>query len=207
MQTGRGKMFNYVKSLALAAALVAMPVAANAQYASTGIEFLKAVKERDGAKANELLRGNGPAIINYRPDGGDEPVLHTLVSRRDGEWLSFMLTSGADANFQNGRGDTALLVAARNGWLDGVNLLLRARARVDLGNRMGETPLIVAVQQRQALVVKQLLVAGANPDKTDNATGRSARDYAREDRRSAELLRLIDTTKPASARPVAGPKL
>lgn len=200
-------MLNHVKCLTLAVALMTVPIAADAQYASTGIQFLQAVKERDGAKANELLRANGSAIINYRPDGGDEPALHTLVARRDIEWLGFMLSSGGDPNLQSTKGDTALLVAARNGWLDGVNLLLRGKARVDLGNRMGETPLIVAVQQRQTAVVKRLLEAGANPDKTDNATGRSARDYAKEDRRSTELLRLIETIKPTGARQVAGPKL
>ncbi|HVF83030.1 MAG TPA: ankyrin repeat domain-containing protein [Sphingomicrobium sp.] len=199
-------MLNKVKTLVAALAMAAVPVGASAQFTSASLEFLQAVKQRDGGKAQELLRSNGPAVINTRPDGG-EPVLHLLVGRRDGDWLGFMLSSGGDANLQNSKGDTALLLAARGGWLEGANTLLRARARVDLANRMGETPLIVAVQQRHPAVVKRLLEAGANPDKTDNATGRSARDYAKEDRRSSELLRLIETIKPAATRPVAGPKL
>ena len=199
-------MLNKVKCLTLAMAIVAVPVPVAAQFASEGVGFLQAVKERDGAKVNDLIRANGASIINYRPEGG-EPALHLLVGRRDLEWLAFMLGQGADANLQSSKGDTALLVAARNGWLDGVNLLLRGKARVDVPNRMGETPLIVAVQQRQTAVVKRLLEAGANPDRTDNATGRSARDYAKEDRRSSDLLRLIETVKPAAAKPAAGPKL
>jgi uncharacterized protein len=199
-------MLNKVRCLVAALAIAAVPVTAAAQYTSVGIDFLQAVKQRDGNKATELLRANGAAVINYRPDGG-EPVLHLLVGRRDGEWLGFMLSSGGDPNLQSAKGDTALLVAARGGWLEGVNSLLRARAKVDLANRSGETPLIVAVQQRHPAVVKRLLEAGANPDKTDNATGRSARDYAKEDRRSLEILRLIETTKPAAAKAVAGPKL
>jgi uncharacterized protein len=130
-----------------------------------------------------------------------------LVGRRDADWLSFLLGQGADPNLQNSKGDTALLTAARGGWLEGMNLLLRSKAWVDLANRMGETPLIVAVQQRQSAVIKRLLEAGANPDKSDNATGRSARDYAREDRRSTEILRLIETVKATSGKPIAGPKL
>lgn len=60
---------------------------------------------------------------------------------------------------------------------------------------MGETALIVAVQQRQAPIAKLLLEAGANPDKTDNAAGLSARDYAKRDSRSRDILALIESTK------------
>ena len=52
---------------------------------------------------------------------------------------------------------------------------------------MGETPLIVAVQQRQPPIVKLLLAAGADPDKTDSAAGYSARDYAKRDSRAREI--------------------
>lgn len=199
-------MLNKSKMLAALLTLAALPMAAMAQFTSVGLDFLQAVKQRDGAKVTELVRSNGAAVINHRPDSG-EPALHVLVGRRDGEWLNFLLGSGGDPNLQSSKGDTALLVAARGGWLEGVTTLLRARAKVDLANRSGETPLIVAVQQRHSPVVKRLLEAGANPDKTDNATGRSARDYAREDRRSTELLRLIEMVKPARATAVAGPKL
>ena len=53
---------------------------------------------------------------------------------------------------------------------------------------MGETALIVAVQQRQPRCVKLLLRSGANPDKTDHAAGYSARDYAKRDTRNREML-------------------
>jgi ankyrin repeat protein len=63
---------------------------------------------------------------------------------------------------------------------------------------MGETPLIVAVQRRNLPLVKLLLQHGANPDKSDSAQGYSARDYAKRDNRSPELLRAIEAKKPAS---------
>jgi uncharacterized protein len=53
----------------------------------------------------------------------------------------------------------------------------------------------VAVQQRQAAIVRMLLEAGANPDLADHASGYSARDYAKRDRRSTEMLKLIETVK------------
>ena len=49
-----------------------------------------------------------------------------------------------------------------------------------------------------------LLQAGANPDKADHFAGYSARDYARRDTRSRELLKLIETVKSTKAK-VAGP--
>jgi ankyrin repeat protein len=61
---------------------------------------------------------------------------------------------------------------------------------------MGETPLIVAVQQRQASMVRVLLAAGANPDRPDSAAGLSARDYAARDGRSREIIQMIEAKKP-----------
>jgi ankyrin repeat protein len=61
---------------------------------------------------------------------------------------------------------------------------------------MGETALIVAVQQRHTEIVKLLLAAGADPDRSDSAAGYSARDYAKRDTRSRDMLKLIEAKKP-----------
>ena len=79
-------------------------------------------------------------------------------------------------------------------------------AGVDRTNKLGETPLIVAVQARQPLVVRVLLENGANPDKRDSAAGYSARDYARRDARSGELVRMMDSVK-STKKSVSGPVL
>jgi hypothetical protein len=60
-------------------------------------------------------------------------------------------------------------------------------------NRRGETALIIAVQQRQPRVVERLLLAGANPDKAITPPALSARDYAKQDTRNPDLLKLIET--------------
>jgi ankyrin repeat protein len=60
---------------------------------------------------------------------------------------------------------------------------------------MGETALIIAVQHRQLPIVRLLINAGADPDKTDSAQGYSARDYAKRDSRTPELLRIIEAKK------------
>jgi ankyrin repeat protein len=51
------------------------------------------------------------------------------------------------------------------------------------------------VQARQLPIVKLLLEKGADPDKTDNFQGRSARDYAKQNTRDRELLALIESSK------------
>ena len=83
--------------------------------------------------------------------------------------------------------------------------MLMKRAQVDKTNKLGETALIVAVQQRQAAIVRMLLEAGADPDKQDHASGYTAREYAKRDNRTTEMLKLIETvksTKPKTVGPV-----
>ena len=198
------KLKAFPAALAVLLGAAAVPASAQ-QLGSSGFEFLQAVEQRDGGKATQVLQGQA-SVINARGDNGDG-ALHIVARRRDSEWLRFMLSKGADANLANRTGDTALHIAARSGWLEGLDLLLLVKARVDAANRLGETPLIIAVQQKQLPTVRRLLEAGANPDKTDNASGRSARDYARLDTRSADMLRVIDQTKARKPAAVAGPKL
>lgn len=193
------RVFGSVVLLGLAAS------AASGQM-SAGFSFLKAVEERDGAKATDFLQAQGSTVINFQDDKGDG-ALHILARGRDTEWLGFLLGKRANPNLQNRAGDTPLMVSARIGYLEGADRLLRFGAKVDLANRLGETPLIVAVQQRQMPVVKKLLEAGANPDRPDNASGRTARDYAKLDRRSNELVRMIETTTAKPKPQVAGPKI
>lgn len=187
--------------------LMSLAVPAAAQVASPGYTFLQAVRERDGAKATELLQQPGSRVVNYRDDKGDS-ALHIVTARRDVTWMRFLFGQGADINVANNSGDTPLMMAARSGFAEGADALLARGAQVDKPNRLGETPLIIAVQQRNLTLVKLLAERGANPDRTDNATGRSARDYAKMDSRAAEILRIIDQAKaPKKPVVVAGPKL
>ena len=177
----------------LAALLLAAP--AGAQSGFDGEKFVQAVRDRDGAEAMELLRARGATVMSARDEKG-ETALIVAIARRDDEWTGFLLNQGADPNLQARNGDTPLIAAARVGFRDAVDWLIDFGAKVDLDNRMGETPLIVAVQQRQAPIVRLLLAAGADPDRTDSAAGLSARDYAKRDTRSRDILKLIEAGKP-----------
>lgn len=175
------------------AALVAVPVAA--QTFSEGYNFLKAVRERDGNAAERILANPSSTAVNYRDQGSGETALHILVRGRDVNWLAFMLGRGARVDSQSNDGTTPLILAAQLGWYDGAEQLLARRANPNLGNSRGETPLIFAVQRRDVQMVRLLLSQRANPNQTDNVSGNSAIDYARQDNRAAAILRLLEAQR------------
>lgn len=156
-------------------AMLASPVAAQQQ--SDGYKFLKAVRDRDGDIATQLLDEPGNTIVNARDITTGETALHAVVQRRDLTWVRFLLQRGANPNIADKNGTTPLQIAAQLGFIEGVEQLIKRGADVDVSDTTGETPLISAVHRRDLKLVELLVVNGSNPDRTDNS-GRSARDYA-----------------------------
>ena len=182
-----------------AAALAGVASQAAAQFGgSASIQFVNAVRDRDGAKAAELLEANPAAVVNGRDSDGNTALIVAILGE-DETWTAYLLRKGADVNIAGKGGDTPLIAAARSGFVDAAQWLLDFEAKVDAANKMGETALIVAVQQRNAQLVRTLLAAGAEPDKTDSAAGLSARDYAQRDTRSRQILQIIEAKKPKPA--------
>ena len=158
-------------------------------------DFINAVEKGDGTKASQLLSDH-PTIIDSR-DGKGDTALIVAINRNDPDWTGFLLGKGADPNVPSTRnGDTPLMAAARIGFMDAAGWLIGLGAKVDGANKLGETPLIVAVQLRQIPMIKFLLSHGADPDKVDAAQGFSARDYATRDNRGRQILQLIEAKKP-----------
>ena len=195
---GRMKRFGLVAALAL----VALPAPAAAQI-SDKESFIDAVRDGDNNKALELLKSRGPSVVDARNRQGETPLL-VAIDNRDSPWVHFLLQNDANPDLGGRNGELPLIAAARIGFSDAVDVLLAAGANVDATNRMGETALIVAVQQRRAPLVRKLLERGADPDLADAAAGYSARDYAKRDNRSTEILKLIETVK-ARKRTAVGP--
>ena len=195
-------MVRAVRILLLSLALASVPAAAQ-MTGSDGESFISAMKDSDSGKAVALIEKAGSTVVNYRGSDGSSG-LHIALRRRSSNWVGYLLAHDADPNLADKNGDTPLIIGARLGFSEGVARLLMARALVDKQNKLGETPLIVASQARQAGIVRMLLEAGADPDKADHAAGYSARDYARRDTRSADLLRLMDSVKPTK-KTVVGP--
>ena len=173
------------------------------QQGSEAESLIAAIRVQDGAKVESIVRSQGAGVLNYRGYSGETP-LTVAMTARSGTYVYFLLERGAQPNLADKQGDTPLIIASRSGFSEGVNTMLAVRANLEAANRQGETALILAVQRRHAQIVRRLLESGANPDKTDIAAGFSARDYARRDTRNPELLRMIETIKPAK-KMISGP--
>jgi len=189
----------------VALTMAAAPLAA--QFSSGGgYDFIKAVKDRDGNKAQEAIDKNPSTILLTRDDNGDN-ALHIVTKRRDLPWLQFMLAKGVPVDSKDRDGNTALVDAARIGFEDGVNQLLEVGASPNLANNRGETALIIATQTHDLGSVRLLLQYGADPRETDHVAGMSAIDYAQRDNRSTQILTLLQSVKPVVHKDVAGPSI
>ena len=174
-----------------AAAALALGAGPAMAQASEGYEFLKAVKEKDGEVVTAALQKPGSTIVNTRDIADGHSALHIVVERRDLMWTKFLLQYGANANVRDNKGVSPLVLAARLGFIEGVEALVKGGARVDEANSTGETPLIAAVHNRNAELVRVLLDSGANPDRADSS-GRTARDYARLDGERSRMMLEIE---------------
>jgi ankyrin repeat protein len=190
---------NRLKIAVIALSIGAIAAPAFAQEGGfDGIQFVDAIKKKDGDKVMQLIQKDGAGIINAKDNEGNTGLILAILDRNE-DFTAFLLNQGADPNLQGKGGDTPLISAARIGYEDAAEWLIGQGAKVDGANRMGETPLIIAVQTRQVQLVRVLLTAGANPDKADHAAGLSAREYAARDTRARDILQAIEAKKPKAA--------
>lgn len=179
---------------------------------SDSYKFLEAIREAKsdpskGAEITEFLNKPGTTIVNTQDYSTRETALHIVAKRNDVLYTRFLLQKGADPNLRDLRGNTPLLAAVSAGADSVISYLIKGRANVNLANRAGETPLIRAVQLRNINVTRDLLAAGADPDQVDNIAGRSARDYATEDKRFQTLAELFAAIPKRDRRATVGPSL
>lgn len=193
-----------VTAALVAFSLSAMPTAA--QFSDAYV-LIKAVRDKDVAKAREILDKPGQRLVNARDTATGETPLIIASKRTDLPWMGYLLQAGADPNLRDNDGNSPLLYAAIAGSGEAVRVLLVFKARPDITNGLGETALIKAVQARNAEMVKQLLAAGANPDIVDHAAGYSARQYAEQDPRAGQIAKLFKETPVKAAAPTQGPSL
>lgn len=203
----KGRAFILMLAAAMPAAALLSPDTAMAQQFSDSYTFLKAVKDKDGAKATQLIDEPGTTIIDTRDRSTGESALHLVVKRRDMTWLGFLLGKGARPDIKDNDGNTPLMIATTLRFVEGARLLVDLKANVNLANGSGETPLIRAVQLGDVQMVSMLVAAGANPDQRDLLAGMSARDYAARDQRSTSIMRELENAKPKTSRPTQGPRL
>jgi ankyrin repeat protein len=194
-------------SMIVAAALgLAFALPASAQF-SDSYSFLQGVKDRDGAKVMPFLDKPGSPVLNTRDGSTGDTALHIVVKRHDTDWLTFLLYRGANTEIKDRSGNTPLMIAAQTGDVASVNTLISYGANPNTINSSGETPLIFAVHLRNVEMVHALIAAGADPSIRDNIAGKSATDYAAEDKRGTAMVRALADAKPKAAtnKKIAGP--
>ena len=193
------------RRLAILAATIALAAGPAAAQFSDSFNFIKAVKDANGSDAMTYLNKPGQPVLNARDGESGGTALHIVTRRHDATWLSFLLARGADTALRDKQGLTPLLIAAQGSDVASATLLLQAGANVNAIDTNGETPLILAVHNRDLPMTRLLLTNRANPDTADTIAGKSARDYAQEDRRGTALVKMFDEAKAKPPTRVMGP--
>ena len=99
------------------------------------------------------------------------------------------MNSGADVNFQNSDGQTALHIAVYHANEDIVQLLLNSGADVNIQDKYGFTALHYAVFTRNEEIVQLLLNSAAANTSLKDDQGKTALDHAKDlDENIADLI-------------------
>ncbi len=130
-------------------------------------------------RAAQLLIAAG-ADVNL-PSGSDGPPAHAAILERETEILTLLLDRGADPNAPSPRNKTLLHAAIFYSNIEATRILLErddVRARVNIADDSGWTPLHRAYQRGNAEIIRLLLDAGADPNARDT-NGRLPSDMKR----------------------------
>ena len=122
-------------------------------------------------KVKKLIEGG--ADVNALSEA-DQTALHFACRDRDRienvvEFVNFLIDKGANVNAGTISESTPLIMAAREGSLDLVKILVEAGADVNLENDDGDSPMKIALEtadDKTSLEIKKYLISkGATEDK------------------------------------------
>ena len=101
-------------------------------------------------------------VVNYIDDKGSS-MLILACYRSNNDVASFLINNNADINFVSKNG-TALMACVVKNNIEMLDILISKGANVDLSDENGITPLILATQFNNLVMVKKLLNAKANKE-------------------------------------------
>lgn len=141
-----------------------------------------------------LLAGGAAAIIALAWPGraGAQAIyeeFNRAIATDDAATLTRLLARGMDPNTVNERGEPAIMTAAREGGPGVVAVLVKARAKVNVHDRFGDTPIMLAALRGSLPIVKLLREAGAEI----NHPGWTPLQYAALNGHNAVIEYLIST--------------
>ncbi|KAI8336814.1 Glycerophosphoryl diester phosphodiesterase family-domain-containing protein [Chlamydoabsidia padenii] len=140
-----------------------------------GIIAVASIKETmDGTTATESSTKPDFTLSSHHPS----PVA-MAVELKNITLLQLLIEKGASVDIADDDGETALLLAIRNGFIDGAKMLIKdGHADVNLSEKInGVTPLMVAAIEGDIDMVQLLLDGGAEKTKVD-ANGWAAYEHA-----------------------------
>lgn len=147
-------------------------------------ELLQAVQKNDVVLAAEILKGSSITSleVNNIRTSMNNPLLILSVMEGKKEMAKLLLQNGADVNARNKAQSTAVIWAARLGYNGLLQLLIEAKADLNVQNLsykdMGMSALMYAARNGEEESVKLLLANGADR-KLKNAQGQTALDIVR----------------------------
>ncbi len=122
--------------------------------------ILAAIESKDELAASSLIARGSRAGVSK------ENVL-AFAFAKNPLGIDIMLKGGADTNYADSNGNTALIVTSANGDLQSVKSLISYRANVNVANNYGMTPLLYAVKNKQTEIARALLNAKADVNKVN----------------------------------------
>lgn len=103
-----------------------------------------------------------PAMINYMAENNYTPLMATIDNRLLCA-TKILLENKATVDMEDNQGKTALWHAAKMGNENGIRLLIAYQAKVNIKNKYGVSPLMIAIEHGHFEVAKILIENGANP--------------------------------------------
>jgi ankyrin repeat protein len=144
-----------------------------------GSSALLCAAGRGDAAVVQALLAHGADIEHANSLG--ETAIHHTAAHADTACLATLLDAGAEVDEETSDGWTPLMIAARLGQVDALRLLLARGARTEARTVGGASALILAADggneptrdpsfhSRIEAVLRELVLAGADPDAADNA--------------------------------------
>jgi len=180
-----------VRSILLALALAAVPVASGAQA------LFDAVRAGDHQAVRALIAKK--ANVNATQVDGSTP-LHLALDAGADEIARLLLAAGANASTPTRYGVTPLGLAARNGNAKLIEALVKAGADPNAASREGETPLMTVTRSSSLPAVQTLLALGANPNAAESWHQQTALMWAASDNQAQIAAALVRAGADVNAR-------
>ena len=105
--------------------------------------------------------------INHQDFYGFTPILAFITNKNPSSNLPLLLDNGADPDLPNHEGKTCMHLLSESDLIDSARFLLNQKINLNVLDKKGKSPLIIAADKRFDKMVRLLCEAGADPNFTD----------------------------------------